>query len=148
MNGQPSSGVFRDGIHVLPIRIYYEDTDFTGVVYHANYLRYMERGRSDCLRALGLPHADLMSRGTPVAWTIVRIEIDYLKPARIDDALEVHTAYTRISGARLFASQWIKREGIDLVRAKVQAACITPEGRPARIPPEARERLERSLVRL
>ena len=136
------SGFFRDGIHILPVRIYYEDTDFSGVVYHANYLRYMERGRSDCLRLIGVSHRQLMSDRKPVAWTIVHMEIDFLKPALIEDALEVHTAYTKFSGARLFASQEIKRGDEDLVRATLEAACVTQEGRATRIPGAVRDALD------
>lgn len=141
MTDQPAAGYFRDGIHILPIRVYYEDTDFTGIVYHGNYLRYFERGRSEFLRLLGALHDGMLGDGAPAAWTIVRVEIDYLKPARVDDILEVHTTYTRATGARLFASQVVKRDGEDLVRADVQAACLTPSGRPVRIPAPIREKL-------
>ena len=133
------SGYFRDGEHILPVRIYYEDTDFSGVVYHANYLRYMERGRSDCLRLMGVHHRELAKGEDAVNWAVIRMEIDFIKPAHIDDALEVHTAYTKITGARIFASQAVKRDGEDLVRAKLQAACVSLEGRAARIPRAARE---------
>ena len=85
----PSSGRFEGREHILPVRIYYEDTDFTGVVYHANYLRYFERGRSDALRAAGVSHADLLEEERPTAFTVVRMEIDFRRPARIDDAREL-----------------------------------------------------------
>ena len=141
-------GFFRDGIHILPIRIYFEDTDFSGVVYHANYLRYFERGRSDCLRAIGVPHNELLDSETPVVWTIRRMELDFIKPARIDDALEVHTAYTKMSGARLNADQVVRRDGEDLVRAHLEAACITPEGKATRIPKPAMEKIRKHIVTL
>ncbi len=141
MSDQPEAGFFRDGVHILPIRVYYEDTDFTGIVYHANYLRYFERGRSEFLRLLGALHDETLGDGAPAAWTIIRVEIDYLKPARVDDVLEVHTTYTRATGARLFAAQAVKRGGVDLVRGQVQAACLTPNGRPVRIPAAIREKL-------
>lgn len=140
------SGYFRDRIHILPVRIYYEDTDLSGVVYHANYLRYMERGRSDYLRLIGVSHRSLMADQNPVTWTIVHMEIDFLKPALIEDALEVHTAYVRLSGARLFACQQIKRGDEDLVRAKLEAACVTLEGRATRIPIEVRNALDSYLT--
>ncbi len=141
------SGYLRHGIHILPVRIYYEDTDFTGVVYHANYLRFMERGRSDYLRLIGISHRSLMADQNPEAWTIVHMEIDFLKPASIEDALEVHTAYTRFSGARLFVSQQIKRGDDDLVRATLEAACVTLDGRATRIPTAARDVLENHLTK-
>ncbi len=141
MSDQPAAGFFRDGVHILPLRVYYEDTDFTGIVYHANYLRYFERGRSEFLRLLDALHSEDLGDGAAAAWTIVRVEIEYLKPARVDDALEVHTTYTRATGARLFASQVVKREGVDLVKGIVQAACLTPNGRPVRIPAPIREKL-------
>ena len=137
---------FRDQVHILPVRIYYEDTDFSGVVYHANYLRYMERGRSEFLRMIGVSHRHLMAGENPVAWTIVRMEIDFLKPALIEDALEVHTAYTKISGARLLVSQTIERADETLVRAQLEAACVTPGGRPTRIPREVRNALDAYLT--
>ena len=127
------------------MRIYYEDTDASGVVYHANYLRYMERGRSDFLRLLGLSHNELMSGDNAVSWAIRRMEIDYLKPARIEDALEVHTCYTRLTGARLFAEQVVKRGGEDLVKAGLEAVCIKPDGRAARIPRAFHAALEQHI---
>lgn len=146
MNEASLGGFFRDGVHVLPIRVYFEDTDFSGVVYHANYLKYFERGRSDCLRLMGVSHRDLFSGENPIAWTITRMEIDFLKPASIDDALEVHTAYTKITGVRLFAGQLIKRDGEDLVRVGLEAACITPAGKPGRIPKAVRGAIELHLA--
>ena len=128
----PSSGRFEGREHILPVRIYYEDTDFTGVVYHANYLRFFERGRSDALRAAGVSHSDLLVGERPTAFTVVRMEIDFRRPARIDDALEVRTLYERIRGPRLFIRQRLLR-GEELVcEAQVEAACIDLSGRPAR----------------
>jgi acyl-CoA thioester hydrolase len=130
----PAPGWLEGREHVLPVRIYYEDTDFTGVVYHANYLRYFERGRSDFLRTLGVNHADLLAGGDPMAFTIVRIAVDFRRPARIDDALEVRTAYDAAKGPRLFISQRILRGGELIAEAAVEAACIDLSGR-ARRPP-------------
>jgi acyl-CoA thioester hydrolase len=128
----PYAGRFDGREHVLPVRIYYEDTDFTGVVYHANYLRYFERGRSDTLRAAGISHTDLLQGESPSAFTVVRLEIDFRRPARIDDALEVRTLYDRIRGPRMFIRQRILREGEVLCEALVEAACIDLSGRPTR----------------
>ena len=89
----PTAGRFDGRDHLLPVRVYYEDTDFTGLVYHANYVRYFERGRSDFLRAIGVGHADLLEEAEPLAFVVSELNIRYLKPARIDDALVVRTVY-------------------------------------------------------
>ena len=128
----PSSGRYEGREHVLPVRIYYEDTDFTGVVYHANYLRFFERGRSDALRVAGVSHTALLEGDRPTAFTIVRMEIDFRRPARIDDALEVRTLYEQIRGPRLFIRQHIRRGEETICEAVVEAACIDLSGRPTR----------------
>lgn len=139
---QPTSGTFDGRDHLLPVRVYYEDTDFTGLVYHANWLRWFERGRSDFLRAAGIGHADLLDQDDPIAFAVVRMEIDWLRGARIDDALVVRTVYERIKGPRLHISQSISRGSDVLCRADVQAACIDLAGRPKRPP----KRLVESLT--
>ena len=103
---EPVMGVVEGGEHLLPIRIYYEDTDFTGMVYHANYLRYFERGRSDFFRIAGISHTELLNLAEPTAFTIVRIELDYRRAARVDDALLVRTTYDAVQGARLMVSTY------------------------------------------
>ena len=128
----PTSGRYEGREHILPFRIYYEDTDFTGVVYHANYLRYFERGRSDALRAAGVSHTDLLDGDRPTAFTVVRMEIDFRRPARIDDALQVRTLYDRVRGPRMFIRQRLMRGEEVLCEAAVEAACIDLSGRPAR----------------
>jgi acyl-CoA thioester hydrolase len=125
---QPTAGVFVGREHQLPVRIYYEDTDFTGVVYHANYLRYFERGRSDFLRLAGISHTDLAAIDT--AFAITRMEIDFKRAARIDDALLVRTTYDRVKGPRLHISQRITRGDELIAQAVVEAVCITLDGRP------------------
>ena len=87
--GDPLQQSIQNGIHNLPVRVYYEDTDFSGVVYHANYLRFAERGRSEFLHACGIHHSDLFSRPDPLAFTVVNMNIDFLAPAKIDDRLAV-----------------------------------------------------------
>jgi len=130
----PSAGQFSGREHQLAVRVYYEDTDFTGVVYHANYSRYFERGRSDFLRLAGVSHSDLLDREDPAAFVVIRMEIDFKRPARIDDALLVRTTYDLVKGPRLFISQTITR-GEDLIAsAAVQAACISLDGRPRKPP--------------
>ncbi len=97
--------------HVLPIRVYFEDTDFAGLVYHANYLKFCERGRTDFIRLLGIHHQALANpeQGEPAVFVVRRIEIDYLKPARLDDVLEVVTWCSEIGGASLTLSQEVRR---------------------------------------
>ncbi|MBX7249012.1 MAG: tol-pal system-associated acyl-CoA thioesterase [Caulobacteraceae bacterium] len=117
----------------MPVRVYYEDTDFTGVVYHANYLRFFERGRSDFLRLASTGHAELQD-DHQLAFVATRIEIDFVKAARIDDELVVRTAYDRVKGPRLFISQSIERGGETICRARVEIAVVGLDGR-ARRPP-------------
>jgi len=135
-------GRFDGKAHILPVRVYYEDTDVSGIVYHANYLRYMERGRSEFLRLAGIHHMVMLANAEPIAWTIRRMEIDYAKAARLDDNLEIHTRYRTMSGARLTGEQWVKRNGVDLVTAKIEAAIITMTGKPRRIPEDVRVKLQ------
>jgi acyl-CoA thioester hydrolase len=130
----PASGQFEGKAHLLPIRVYYEDTDFTGVVYHANYLRYFERGRSEFLRMTGVSHTALRALESPMAFVVVRMTIDYRKAARIDDALMVRTVYERVERARLHVRQTILR-GLDVIaQATEEIACIDLTGRPRRPP--------------
>lgn len=142
----PLSGVFQGRQHVLPVRVYYEDTDFTGVVYHANYLRFFERGRSDFLREAGVDHTELLAGDQPTAFVVNRIEVDFIRPARIDDALQVVTSFDRVVGPRLAITQAILRGDEELVRANVEACCITLTGRPKRPPALLLQRLKPFLV--
>jgi acyl-CoA thioester hydrolase len=130
----PTAGRFEGREHVLPIRVYYEDTDFTGVVYHANYVRYFERGRSDFLRLAGVSHSDLLERHDPAAFVVTRMEIDFRRPARIDDALQVRTTYDAVKGARIAVSQRIVRGEELIAQALVSAACISLDGKPRKPP--------------
>jgi len=130
----PSSGVIQDGAHLLPVRVYYEDTDFTGVVYHANYLRYFERGRSDFLRLRGVSHTELRSRPEPIAFVVRRMEIDFARAARVDDALVVRTVYDALKGARVQIRQRFERDGEIIASAAVEVACIRLDGRPVKPP--------------
>ena len=127
-------GVIEGREHLLPVRVYYEDTDFTGVVYHANYLRYLERGRSDCLRMMGVSHTELRARSEPIAFVVRRMELDFVSPARIDDSLIVRTAYEELKGPRILVRQRIERNGQVLASALVQVVCIRLDGRPVKPP--------------
>jgi acyl-CoA thioester hydrolase len=138
---EPTAGVFDGREHRLPVRVYYEDTDFTGLVYHANYVRYFERGRSDFLRLVGVGHAALLERADPAAFVITRMEIDFRRAARIDDALLVRTTYDSVRGPRLFITQTITRGQEVVAAADVQAACIDLQGRPRKPPAGLAEQL-------
>ncbi len=135
------AGRFQGKVHILPIRIYYEDTDLSGIVYHANYLRYMERGRSEFFRSVGIARLAQLGQPEPTAWTLRRVAIEYLKPARLDDLIEVHTRAMSLTGARLAAEQDIFCGGDRLTHAVVEACIITLAGKPRRIPHEMREKL-------
>ncbi len=131
---QPFPGYLDGREHVLPVRVYYEDTDFTGVVYHGNYVRYFERGRSDFLRVVGVSHASLLDREDQAAFTVVRMEIDFRRPARIDDGLVVRSSCSRTKGPRLYFDQKIMRGEELLAQAVVEVACIDMSGRPRKPP--------------
>ena len=124
----------------LPIRIYYEDTDFSGVVYHAAYLKFFERGRTEALRACGVVHSELLQRDEPLAFVVRKMTTEWIAPARIDDVLDVLTAFVSVKGARMFLKQEIRRGETLIARADVEAACISLDGRPRRVPPEAAEK--------
>ena len=142
----PSSGAFDGREHVLPVRVYYEDTDFTGVVYHAGYLRFFERGRTEFLRSIGVEHAALLQLPEPCAFALTRISVAFLKAARVDDALEVRTRYHSVRGVRIGAAQRIVRDGAQIAEADVEVVCIRPDGRPRRPPPVLTERLASFLT--
>jgi acyl-CoA thioester hydrolase len=132
----PSSGWLDGQTHCLPVRVYYEDTDFTGMVYHANHLRYFERGRSDFLRLIGVSHTALLGRDDPAAFAITRLVVDYRKPARIDEELVVRTRFNTNRGIRLQISQSIVRGEALIAEAEVEAVFIGLSGKPHR-PPKA-----------
>lgn len=121
----PSIGRIENGEHLLAVRVYYEDTDFTGVVYHANYLRFFERGRSEMLRVMGTP-PDREDHG---AFAVTRLTIDYRAAARIHDALLLSTRFEGTKGPRLIFRQSISRDGTVLCEAEVIAVAIHGDGR-------------------
>lgn len=137
------SGTLTPTGHRLDVRVYFEDTDFSGVVYHARYLHFLERGRTDFLRLHGIGHRELMDGafGEPMAFAVRRMEIEFLRPARIDDVLQVETATSLLGGARVVLDQRILRDGEVLVEAKVKVAVISPDGRARRMPRLVAERL-------
>ncbi len=137
------AGRLTAGGHVLPVRVYYEDTDFSGFVYHAGYLRFLERGRTDYLRLLGIGQKDLAAgaAGAALAFVVRRMTIDFRRPASMDDLLEVDTIPASAEGARLELAQRIRRGDTVLVEAAVTVAVVTPDGRPRRLPAGLRAKL-------
>lgn len=132
------SGMLTPFGHRIMARVYFADTDFSGVVYHARYLEFFERGRSDFLRLAGVHHTELAEgkHGEKMVWVVRRMEIDFVAPARIDDILTIDTRTERITGARIFMAQEIRRGDELLVKCKVEAAIIGEIGRPKRFPKE------------
>lgn len=125
----PSIGRFDGQTHLLAARVYYEDTDFTGVVYHANYLRFMERGRSEMLRLMAAQVDEPPEMG---AFAVVHMELDFLAAARIHDALVIRTTFAGLKGPRLIFNQEVVRDSQILCRAQVVAVAITQEGKARR----------------
>ena len=148
MTAVPLDGEIRDGRHVLTVRVYYEDTDFTGIVYHANYLRYMERGRTNYLRLLGADHRALFeetAKEAPgFAFVVRSMNIDYLKPARMDDVLEIFTEPQEVRGASITLHQRVMRADELLVEASVRVAFIS-DGRARPIPKPLRAAMKADL---
>ncbi|MGD2132488.1 MAG: tol-pal system-associated acyl-CoA thioesterase [Maricaulaceae bacterium] len=132
--GLPASGRIVAGTHVFPVRVYYEDTDFSGLVYHARHLQFLERGRSEFLRCAGLSHSALLTRDDPLVLAVRRMALDFARAARIDDALEVRSRLVGLKGARFEMEQEIRREGVRLLGAEVEVACLDGTGRPRRVP--------------
>jgi len=146
---QAAAGGWQDGAHCWPLRVYYEDTDFSGLVYHAAYLRFAERGRSEFLRAAGITHRALLRRRPPVAFVVTAMQMRFLAPARMDDALEVRTSLRRLGAVRLRMAQEMRRGAECVWQGTCELACIVPEydaeaqgrARLVRVPPALREKL-------
>ena len=128
-------------IHRFPIRVYYEDTDLGQIVYYANYLKFIERGRSEWLRAAGVDQQHLLDRAR-LAFVVRRVEADYLSPARFDDQLEVVTALDHAAGSRVVVAQAVERDGATLFKARVTVVCVDLRTmRPHRLPDAVRTAL-------
>ena len=130
--------------HLTTLRVYYEDTDFSGFVYHAGHLRFFERGRTEFLRAAGVMQSALHRDGSGVLFVVSRIEVDYLRPAGMDDLLTVATRIAEARGPMVRMSQEIRRDGTVLSRAAVTVVAVR-NGRPTRLPDEVREAMVRFL---
>ena len=139
---RPADGCFEGNTHYFPLRVYFEDTDVAGIVYYANYLRFMERARSDLLRAIGVDQRGALEDGTGV-YAVAEVSIRYKAPARLGDDLIVVTDIEEIRAASVLIHQQVRRTSELLADAMVTAAFLTPEGRPRRQPKAWVERFER-----
>jgi acyl-CoA thioester hydrolase len=128
------------GAHAISVRVYYEDTDFSGVVYHASYLRFMERGRTELIRALGIGQRELFDGEAALGFAVRRMLVDFVRPAVMDDLLTIETKPTLARGATMELDQRILRGEEVLVTAQVKVACVGG-GRARRIPDQLRLRL-------
>jgi acyl-CoA thioester hydrolase len=141
-------GKIENGRHLMQVRVYYEDTDFTGIVYHANYLRFMERGRTNYLRLLGADHRALFeqaSREAPGFHFVVRhMDLDFIRPARMDDILVIETKPSEVRGASITLHQEVMRGDELLIEARVQVAFVS-QGKAQRIPKPLREAMGADL---
>ncbi|AUH64673.1 tol-pal system-associated acyl-CoA thioesterase [Paracoccus zhejiangensis] len=126
--------------HRITLRVYYEDTDLAGIVYYANYLKFIERGRTDWLRDLGVDQSALKER-EGVVFAVRRVEADYLSPALFDDLLVVESSLHQMTPARIVMDQRVLRGETVLFAARVTVACLSASGRPARIPETVRKAL-------
>lgn len=138
-----NSGTLHDGFHTLNERVYFEHTDFSGVVYHARYLDFLEHGRSDYVRMLGVHHKQMSEAefGEPLAFAVHRMEIDFRAAARIDDVLTIETQRGQLQGLRLTFNQTIKRDAQILLEAVVTVVLMNPQGKPRRYPKQLLTRL-------
>lgn len=126
-------------MHKLPLRVYYEDTDFGGIVYYANYLKFIERGRSEWVREMGIDQIAMKKAG--VVFAVRRVEADYLSPAFYDDQLDVLTRLEKITPARMICAQQVRRGETVLFEARVTVVCIGAGGAPVRLPEILRQKL-------
>ncbi|SNR37961.1 acyl-CoA thioester hydrolase [Paracoccus sediminis] len=129
-------------MHRFAVRVYYEDTDLAGIVYYANYFRFIERGRTEWLRELGIDQA-AMRRDSGHVFAVRRVEGDYLRPARFDDLLVVETGLSRLTAARIVLDQTVRRDSMALFAARVTLACLDDGGRPVRLPAALSDTLAR-----
>jgi len=125
--------------HIWPIRVYYEDTDLAGIVYYANYLRFIERARSEMVREAGIDQVEMKARG--LVFAVRRVEADYLSPAKYDDQIEVRTTLDRVKGASFDMPQEVWREQTLLFRARVSVVVLNAEGRATRLPADIRAKI-------
>ncbi len=136
----PPGGRFHGAEHVYPLRVYYEDTDASGIVYYANYLKFAERARTEMMRGAGITHVTLLG-DHDAAFVVRRCVVDYRQPARLDDDIEVRTTINRVAGAHIEAKQRVVREEALLASIDLRLGCIGRNGRAVRLPAPLREAL-------
>lgn len=140
----PHSGNIKENIHYFPLRVYYEDTDVGGVVYYANYLKFMERARSEMLRCLGIDQKEMLdyNKSDDVSFVVRRVEIDFNKSARFDDQLVIESEVIEINGASIVARQTILKNDAALVVGKIKIAALGKDGKPKRLPSAIAEKFK------
>ena len=136
-----AAGHLAGDVFIFPLRVYYEDTDAAGIVYYANYLKFIERARTEMLRIAAIDHSG-MREVHGVLFIVRRCTLDYRQSARLDDLLEIHTRIVAVKGASLDAEQVVMRDGETLVHAELRLACVNEAGAPVRFPPDLRSALE------
>lgn len=144
-NLKPTEGVFEGKVFYLPVRMYWEDTDTGGVVYHGNYVSYFERGRTEMLRAAGLPHSDMMMGDDPVIWVISKVEVSYKRSAYMDDAVVIKTQVEKLGGASMIMAQEMWRGEEMLAEARFRIAVTDKNGKPRRLPQNLHETMKTLL---
>jgi acyl-CoA thioester hydrolase len=145
VDADPGCGRITGREHRMPLRIYYEDTDLSGVVYHANYVRYLERGRSEFIRAIGASHSSLMASDAPVTFMVSELGLRFVRAARIDDRLEIRTQVETARGARIGCMQKIMRGNELILEAKIENVCVSMDGKPRRLPADLVRRMSAYL---
>jgi len=140
----PHSGFIKQNIHYFPLRVYYEDTDVGGVVYYANYLKYMERARSEMLRVLGVDQKDMLDykKTDDVSFVVRRAEIDFNKSAEFDDSLVIKSEIKKLGGASLTIKQTITKDDDALVTGMIKIAALGKNGKPKKLPDAIRDKLK------
>ncbi|GGI79089.1 tol-pal system-associated acyl-CoA thioesterase [Polymorphobacter multimanifer] len=133
MTTVPASGTLARGVHRLPVRVYYEDTDSSGIAYHASYLRWFERGRTEMRRTIGITHTEPETAAAGY-FAVASMDIVWHRPARLDDALIIESRVTRLRAAAVVLKQVVVHPDASLCTASVTAALLCPEGRPRRLP--------------
>ena len=126
--------------HTFSLRVYYEDTDLAGIVYYANYLRFIERARTEWVRAVGVDQT-MLREEQGIVFAVRRVEADYISPAKFDDLLQVDTRLIKVSGVRIELAQDVTRDGTTLFASKVTLVALTDQGKPARLPADVRQAL-------
>ena len=141
----PPGGVFDGTLHLYALRVYYEDTDLSGIVYHANYLRWFERARSDVLRMLGIDQRAAIEVGGG-AYAVADVQLRYLRPALLDDDIVIHTRCSELKAASVRMEQEAKRDGETICTAQLRVGFVGPDGRPRRQPEEWRAAFARFMA--